>query len=67
MTQNVNFGNPPKPKAIDKIKQAWNENPIGVALVGATVMHAAAKLIEAVGSYQSKRAFAKDAERRSKR
>ena len=65
MTQNINFGIH-KPKAMDKIKQAWNENPIGVALVAAAVMTSAAKLIEAVGSYQSKRAFAKDAERRSR-
>jgi hypothetical protein len=57
---------PQRPKAIDKLKQAWNENPIGVAIVAAGVMTAAAKLIDSVGSYQSKRAYAKDAERRTK-
>lgn len=67
MTENINYGTTKKPKAIDKIKQAWNENPIGVAIVAAGVMTAAAKLIDSIGSYQSKRAYAKDAERRSRR
>lgn len=56
-----------KPKAIDKIKQAWNENPIGVAIVAAGLLTAAAKFVDAVGGYQSKRAYAKDADRRSRR
>jgi hypothetical protein len=59
--------NPPKTKAMDKIKQAWDENPIGVALVATGVFTAAAKLIDSIGSYQSKRAYAKEAERRSAR
>lgn len=56
-----------KPSAKDKLKQAWNENPIGVAIVAAAVMTAAAKLIDSVGSYQSKRAYAEEARSRSKK
>lgn len=54
-----------KPKAMDKIKQAWNENPMGVAIVAAGVFTAVAKLIDSVGSYQSKKAYAEEANRRS--
>lgn len=53
-------------RGLAKVEKAWEENPIGVALVAVGVMTAAAKLIDSVGSYQSKRAYAKDAERRSR-
>lgn len=52
-------------RGLAKVEKAWGENPMGVAIVGAAVMTAAAKLIDSIGSYQSKRAYAKDAERRS--
>lgn len=65
---------PPQPKlqsgwrrGLAKIEKAWEENPMGVAIVAAAVMTAGAKLIDSIGSYQSKRAYAKDAERRSRR
>jgi inosine-uridine nucleoside N-ribohydrolase len=58
---------PQKPKAIDKLKQAWNENPIGVAIVAAGVMTATAKLLDSIGSYQSKRAYAEEARSRSRK
>lgn len=48
-----------KPKAWDKIKQAWDENPIVVITVGTAAVHGLAKLIEAVSGVQSKRAYAK--------
>lgn len=54
-------------KGWKKIEKAWEENPIGLALVATGVFTAAAKLIDSIGSYQSKRAYAKEAERRSAR
>jgi len=49
-----------KPKAWDKIKEAWDENPMLVITVGTGAVAVLGKFIEAVGSYQSKRAYAKD-------
>jgi len=48
-----------KPKAWDKIKEAWDENPMLVITIGTAAVAAAGKFIEAVGSIQSKRAYAK--------
>lgn len=48
-----------KPKAWAKIKEAWDDNPILVVGVGTAAVGALAKLIEAAGSIQSKRAYAK--------
>lgn len=48
-----------KPTAMDKIKQAWNENPIGVAIVATGVCTALAKLIDSVSGIQSRRAYAR--------
>lgn len=42
-----------------KIKQAWNENPLGVAIVVGGLLTATARLIEAISGVQSKRAYAK--------
>jgi hypothetical protein len=50
---------PQKPKAMDKIKQAWNENPVGVAVVVGGLITAAAKFIDAVGGYRSKKAYSR--------
>lgn len=48
-----------KPKAWDKIKEAWDENPMLVITVGTAAVAALGKLIDAVGNVQSKRAYAK--------
>ena len=48
-----------KPKAWDKIKQAWDENPMLVIAIGTGAAHALAKVIEAVSGISSKRAYAK--------
>ena len=53
-------------RGLAKVEAMWAENPMGVAIVAAGVMTAAAKLIDSVGSYKSKKAYAKDAERRSR-
>lgn len=34
-------------KGIDKIKQAWNDNPLGVIIVASFAATAAAKLLDA--------------------
>ena len=48
-----------KPKAWDKIKEAWDENPMLVIAVGTAAATALGKLIDAVASVPSKRAYAK--------
>lgn len=48
-----------KPRAWDKIKEAWDENPMLVITVGTAAVAALGKLVDAVGSIQSKRAYAK--------
>lgn len=53
-----------KSKAMEKLKEAWNENPIGTCIVAAAVMTAAAKLIDSIGSYQSKKAYVEDVKKR---
>jgi hypothetical protein len=45
---------------VQKLKEAWNENPIGVAIVAGAVLTATSKLIDAVSGIQSKRAYAKN-------
>lgn len=42
-----------------KLKQQWNENPIGVIVVGAMAATAASKLIDSVSAAQGRRAYAK--------
>lgn len=54
-------------RGLKKVEAMWEQNPMGVAIVAAGVMTAGAKLIDSIGSYQSKKAYAKDAERRSRR
>lgn len=48
-----------KPKAWDKIKQAWDDDPMLVTLIATGAMTALGKLIDAASSVQSKRAYAK--------
>lgn len=49
----------PSADAKQKIKDAWNENPIGVAIVVAGLFTATARLIDAVAGIQSKRAYSR--------
>lgn len=48
-----------KNKAWNKIRDAWNENPIMVVGVFGAALAGAGKFIEAIGSIPSKRAYAK--------
>lgn len=50
--------------AKDKIKQAWDENPIQVMLVAAGLLTGVAKFIDAISGIQSKRAYARRSRRR---
>ena len=45
-------------KAIDKLKQQWNDNPLAVITVGALAATAAAKLITSISETQGRRAYA---------
>ena len=45
------------------LKRAWNENPTQLLAVGAGVALAAAKLIDAAGGVQSRRAYAQQVQR----
>lgn len=51
-------------KAIDKLKQAWEENPMQVIVVAAVAATAAAKLIDASTSVRNSRAWNKEVDRR---
>lgn len=53
-------------KALDKIKDAWNNNPIGIISVGALVVTAIAKIIDAGSAAQGRRAYAKQVKYRVK-
>jgi hypothetical protein len=57
----------PTSTAKQKIKEAWNENPLGVAIIVTGLLGATAKLIDAVGSIQSKRAYSRHSKLRAKR
>lgn len=48
-----------KIKIPTNLKQAWDENPIGVIGVAALAATAASKLIDSVSGVQSRRAYAK--------
>lgn len=48
-----------KPKAWDKIKEAWDENPMLVVVIGTGAVTALGKLIDAAAGIQSRRAYAK--------
>lgn len=43
----------------EKLKKAWNENPIAVIGVGAVAVSAAAQLLNALSAAQGRRAYAK--------
>ena len=48
------------------LKQAWNDNPLGVIGMGAAAAVAAAKVLDSVSAAQGRRAYAKDVNRRVK-
>jgi len=50
---------PKKSKAIDKLKEAWNENPLMVMAVVGAALAGAGKFIDASGSIVSKWAYAR--------
>lgn len=52
-------------KAFDRIKQAWNENPIGVIIVGAIAATAASKLIDANTARRNSHAWEMEVQRRT--
>jgi hypothetical protein len=51
--------NEKRSKAMDKLKEAWNENPLAVIAIVGAALAGAGKFIDAVGGLQSKRAYAK--------
>ena len=53
--------------AKDKIKQAWDENPIQVAIVVTAMVGAVGKLIDAVSAIQGRRAYAQQVKQRGNR
>lgn len=63
MYQTPSFSQPkkdyPGKAGVDKIVAAFNENPLMVIAIGAAAMTAAAKLIDALGGIQSRRAYAR--------
>jgi hypothetical protein len=46
----------------EKLKKAWNENPVAVIAVGSLAATAAAKLIDALTAAQGRRAYARQVE-----
>lgn len=57
----------PGKTGVDKLIRAFNENPLAVIAVSAAAMTAAAKLIDALGGIQSRRAYAKQVNLKTKR
>jgi len=51
-------------KITDKIKQAWEENPLAVIAVGALAVSAAAKFIDATTSARNSKAWQREVDRR---
>lgn len=43
----------------EKIKKAWNENPLQVVIIGSLAATAAAKILDALSAAQGRRAYAK--------
>lgn len=52
--------------ATDKIKKAWDENPLAVITVAALAATAAAKLIDSTTSAKNARAWKKEVDRRDR-
>jgi hypothetical protein len=51
----------------DKLKEVWDENPLGVMLVGGFVTSSAAMLINALSAARSRRAYARQIDYKVKR
>jgi hypothetical protein len=56
-----------KATAFDRLKDAWNENPLMVIAVATGATMAFAKLIDAVSGAQGRRAYAKQINLKAKR
>jgi hypothetical protein len=48
----------------DKLKQAWDENPLAVVAIGALAATAVAKIIDSMSAAQGRRAYAKQVDYR---
>jgi hypothetical protein len=51
----------------DKLKKAWDENPLAVIGIAAIAVTAAAKLIDAMSAAQGRRAYARQVDYRVSR
>lgn len=56
-----------KPTAMDRLKDAWNDNPLVVIGVATGACMAVAKLIDAVSSAQGRRAYSKQVNMKAKK
>lgn len=56
-----------KPTAVDKLRQAWDDNPLVVIGVFSGACMAVARIIDAVSSAQGRRAYAKQVNLKAKR
>lgn len=54
-------------KALDKIKQAWDENPIAVVVVASLAATAVAKLMDASTNRVNAHAWKKEVDRRDRK
>lgn len=61
------IGDKPTPTAVDRLKDAWNDNPLVVIGVATGACMAVAKLIDAVSSAQGRRAYSKQVNMKAKR
>lgn len=50
----------------DKLKKAWDENPVAVIAVGAFALTAVAKTVDSLSAAQGRRAYAKQVDYRVK-
>jgi hypothetical protein len=57
----------PKFRFLDRLKQAWDENPVSVIIAGGVALKGAAALVNAVSSYNSRNAYKKQVDHRIKR
>ena len=51
----------------DKLKRAWDENPLAVIAIGALAVTAAAKLVDAMSAAQGRKAYARQVDYRVNR
>lgn len=53
--------------AVNKLKQAWNENPVAVIAVATGAVIATAKVLDSVTAVQNSRSWKKEVDRRSRK